>query len=394
MFLAQRMEDHHFVDTVDELRTEVLADYPQHQVLHMSVVQLAEPFLNQIGTEVRGHDDYRITEVDRSPLPVGETPVVEYLQQNVEHIRVRFFHFIQQDDGIRTTAHRLGQVTALFIADVSRRRTDQTRDGVFLHKLGHIDTHHCVVAVEHKVSQRFTQLGFTDPGWTEEQERTNRPVRIGQPGAAAANGVGYRFNRLILANHPMMQLLFHTQQFVTLAFHHAGDRDTGPASQHFGDFSIRHFITQQTHGFPFGLSGSRQLFLQFRNFAVLQLGHPRQIADAARLFDGDFRLLQLSFDGLGAGERRFFRFPLFFQHRVLPFFIRQLLVEHIETLQARLIRLFLQRLLFQFQLDNTPIETVQLFRFGVNLHTDAGCRLIDEVDGFIRQLTVGNIAMR
>ncbi len=33
----------------------------------MSVVQLAEPFLNQIGTEVRGHDDYRITEVDRSP---------------------------------------------------------------------------------------------------------------------------------------------------------------------------------------------------------------------------------------------------------------------------------------------------------------------------------------
>ncbi len=60
------------------------------RVLHMSVVQLAEPFLNQIGTEVRGHDDYRITEVDRSPLPVGETPVVEYLQQNVEHIRVRF----------------------------------------------------------------------------------------------------------------------------------------------------------------------------------------------------------------------------------------------------------------------------------------------------------------
>lgn len=163
----------------------------------MSVVQLAEPFLNQIGTEVRGHDDYRITEVDRSPLPVGETPVVEYLQQNVEHIRVRFFHFIQQDDGIRTTAHRLGQVTALFIADVSRRRTDQTRDGMFLHKLGHIDTHHRVVAIEHKVSQRFTQLGFTDPGWTEEQERTNRPVRIGQPGTAAANSVGYRFNRFI-----------------------------------------------------------------------------------------------------------------------------------------------------------------------------------------------------
>ncbi len=112
--------------------------------------------------------DYRITEVDRSPLPVGETPVVEYLQQNVEHIRVRFFHFIQQDDGIGTTAHRLGQATALFIADVSRRRTDSDAGTeCFSIKLGHIDTHHRVVAIEHKVSQRFTQLGFTDPGWTE-----------------------------------------------------------------------------------------------------------------------------------------------------------------------------------------------------------------------------------
>ena len=52
MFFTQRMEDHHFIDTVDKLRTEALANHAKHQILHMTVVQLAETFLDQIGTEV------------------------------------------------------------------------------------------------------------------------------------------------------------------------------------------------------------------------------------------------------------------------------------------------------------------------------------------------------
>ena len=40
------------------------------------------------------------------------------------------------------------------------------------------------------------------------------------------------------------------------------------------------------------------------------------------------------------------------------------------------------------------IQAVQLLRLGVNLHTNAGCRLIDKVDSFVRQLTIGNIAVR
>ena len=156
---------------------------------------------------------------------------------------MRFFHLIQQDDGIRTPAHRFGQVAALFITNISRRRTDQTRDGVFLHELGHVDTHHRIVAVEHKVCQRFTQFGFTDTGRPQEQERTDRAIRIGKPSTATANSVGDRFNRLVLTNHPLMQILLHTQQLIAFAFHHARHRNTGPASEHFGNFGIRHFIT-------------------------------------------------------------------------------------------------------------------------------------------------------
>ncbi|CQB65598.1 Protein of uncharacterised function (DUF3170) [Salmonella enterica subsp. enterica serovar Bovismorbificans] len=195
------MEYHNFINTVDKFRTEVLANHTQHHLFHSTVIQFAKALLNEIGTEVRSHNDHRITEVDRSPLPVSQSTVVQHLQQNVEYIRMRFFHFIQQDDGIRTTAHRFRQITAFFIADISRRRPDQTRHGVFLHKLRHVDTHHRVVAVEHKVSQRFTQFGFTDPRRPKEQEGTNRTVRIGQPRAATTYGVRYCFNGFILPDH-------------------------------------------------------------------------------------------------------------------------------------------------------------------------------------------------
>ena len=173
---------------------------------------------------------------------------------------------------------------------------------MFFHKLGHVDAHHRIVAIEHKVSQRFAQLGLTDTGRPQEQERTNRAIRIGQPRTATADGIGDGLNRLVLTDHALMQILLHTQQFIAFAFHHARHRNTGPASQHFRNLGIRHFITQQTHGFAFRLRGDLKLFFQLRDFAVLQLGHSRQIAHTASLFDGDFRLLKFRFNGLRARQ--------------------------------------------------------------------------------------------
>ena len=120
------MEDNHFVNTVDKLWTEALTNHAQHHLLHMAIIQCPKAFLNKVGAKVRSHDDHRITEVDRSPLPIGQTSIIQHLQQNVKDIRVRFFHFIQQDDRIRTTTDRLGQIAAFFIAHVSRRRPNQT----------------------------------------------------------------------------------------------------------------------------------------------------------------------------------------------------------------------------------------------------------------------------
>ena len=65
------MEDNHFINTVDKFWAEALTNHAQHQIFHVTIIQRTKTFLNEIRTEVGGHDDHRIAEVDRSPLPVS-----------------------------------------------------------------------------------------------------------------------------------------------------------------------------------------------------------------------------------------------------------------------------------------------------------------------------------
>src|SRR4026207_1336201 len=83
---AERLEDHDFIDAVQELRPEVAADGVHHQRLNLLPGQLAID--DPLATKIAGHDDDRVAEVDRSPLGVGETAIVEELQENIEHVWV------------------------------------------------------------------------------------------------------------------------------------------------------------------------------------------------------------------------------------------------------------------------------------------------------------------
>jgi len=46
-------------------------------------------------------------EVDRAALAVGEAAVVEYLQQDVEDVRVRLLDFVEQDHLVGPATHGL-----------------------------------------------------------------------------------------------------------------------------------------------------------------------------------------------------------------------------------------------------------------------------------------------
>src|SRR5439155_26292089 len=93
----------------------------------------------------------------------------------------------------------LGELAALVIADVARRRADQARDRVLFHVLGHVDADQVILRVEQERRERLAELGLADAGWSEKQERAVGPVRISQSGARAPDSVRDEPYRLVLA---------------------------------------------------------------------------------------------------------------------------------------------------------------------------------------------------
>ena len=144
------MEDDGLVDTVQELRT-----HPQPQLIF---------------AQVGGHDDDRVLEVDGAAFVVGKTAVVEHLQQDVEHVGMGLLDLVEQHDRVGFASYRFGQLTALVVSDVSRRRTDQTADRMGLLVLAHIDPGHHRLVVEQELRERLRQLRLTHSGSAEEEE--------------------------------------------------------------------------------------------------------------------------------------------------------------------------------------------------------------------------------
>ncbi|MNV18433.1 hypothetical protein D3C71_1092560 [compost metagenome] len=264
---------------------------------------------------------------------------------------------------------------------------------MLLHELGHVDAHHGVLGVEQELGQRLAQLCLAHPGRAEEQEGADGPVRIGQPGPGAANGVGDGVHRLFLADHPAVQLIFHPQQLVALPFQHPRHRNTGPARQHVCDLHVGDPVAQQAGLLHLRLGGEIQLFLQLGDAAILQLGHAAEIPGTAGHLEILAGLLQRSLDVLGTGKGGLLGLPHLFQLVVFPLLLGQLLVEQIEPLAAGVVVLLHQRLLLQLELDDAPLEAVQGFRLGVDLQPYAGRRLVDEVDGLVRQLAIRDVAV-
>ena len=125
---------------------------------------------NEVASDVRRHDDDGVAEIDRASLRVGEPPVVEDLEEDVEDVGMRLLDLVEEDHGIRTTPDCLGELPTLFVPHVSGRRTDESSDRVLLHVLGHVDAHHRLLVVEQELREGARRLRLADAGGSEENE--------------------------------------------------------------------------------------------------------------------------------------------------------------------------------------------------------------------------------
>ena len=300
------MERDNLVDTVEELGAEGVAKrivnlvgqlrqalrrrfhIALHDVFHDVAHGLllgvrAFVFANSLGADVAGHDDDGVLERHQATLAVRQTAVVKHLQQDVENVGVSLLHLIEQDDAIRATTHRLGKLTALVVADVSRRGTDQALHAELLHVLGHVDAHHGLLAVEQVFRQRLCQLGFTHAGRAEEQEAADGLVRVGQACAVATDSAGDRRDRFVLADDALMQLVLEIDELLHLALHHLGHGDAGPGGHHLGDLLLRYLLLEDGAVLLLVvecLLCLLQLALQLGDAAVADLGGLHQVAFA------------------------------------------------------------------------------------------------------------------
>ena len=96
-----------------------------------------------------------MAEVNGAALRVGEPSIVKHLQQHVEHIRMGFLHFIQQQQRVGTPTHSLGELAALLVAHIPRRSTKQASHGIALHELTHIQANEGLLLIEQQSSKRF-----------------------------------------------------------------------------------------------------------------------------------------------------------------------------------------------------------------------------------------------
>ena len=156
-----------------------------------------------------------------------------------------FFHFVQEDNGIGFPANCLGQLTAFFVANISGRRSDQTAHAEFLHVFAHVDTNNIVLIVEQRLCKCFCQFCFADTGRTEEQERTQRTVRVLDSGTGPQDCLTDFFDCLILTDDTFVKNFVHVQELFTFAFHQFCNRNTGPSADDTGNLFFCDFIPEQ-----------------------------------------------------------------------------------------------------------------------------------------------------
>ena len=190
-----------------------------------------------------------------------------------------------------------------------------------------------------------------------------------------------------------MKFCLELEQPGALSFQHFRHRNTRPLGNNLRDFVLGDPISQQRHIRCVSLLRLLQLSFQLRNSSVLQFRHACQVTTAPGSLQLELYLFQVFFDLLRPMQGKFLCVPDAIQVSELLLQFGDLNIEILEPLPGTIVFFVLQRFSFNFQLDQAPFQPIHLLGFGIHFHTNQARGLIDEVNSFIRQMPVGDIAI-
>ena len=147
-----------------------------------------------------------MAQVDRAPVHVGQTPVVEHLQEDVPDVLVGFLELIEQEHRERLLPDGGDQRRGIF---ASARVAEQPLQALGGLELAHIESNEPVRRAEEELAESLRDLGLAGAGGADEEEDAERPGRVGQPGFHERNPVDEAFDRLRLAEHAAFEERAH-----------------------------------------------------------------------------------------------------------------------------------------------------------------------------------------
>src|SRR6185312_10498096 len=256
----QRLKKNDLIDPIEEFRSYGLSQQvhhfqlgPVHHLRPVLFCDILEIGLYDLAPHIAGHDDDRVLEIDHPALIVRQPSIVQYLQQNIENVRVRLFYLIQKDHTVGFAPDSLRQLPAFIISYVFRRRPDQPAYRMLFLVLAHIDPRHHAFVIEKIFRKGLRELGLADPRSAEEDERSDRTPGILETRPAPAYRIRDRLDGFILPDDAFMQFVLEVQEFFFFALQHLRYGDSRRLCHGLRDvFRIYLFLHKTRPGIHFG----------------------------------------------------------------------------------------------------------------------------------------------
>ena len=246
---------------------------------------------------------------------------------------MRFLDLIKKYNGIRFSSDCFCQLSTFIISDISRRSSDQSGHGIFLHVLTHIDTNHVVLIIKQALCKCLRKFCLTYTCRSKEQEGTDWFCRIFDTCFRTNNRFCYKLYALILTDDTLMQLICKVKSLVSLALVQFCNRNTCPSGNDFCNLIICNGFMHKCKIFCLYLCLFLfQLFLQLWKTSILELCCLIQIVLSLSFLNLLVHLLNLLTDLLHMLYGILLILPLYFLTCILRFQFCQFFLQMFQTL--------------------------------------------------------------
>mmetsp|Transcript_3247 Transcript_3247/g.10849 ORF Transcript_3247/g.10849 Transcript_3247/m.10849 type:complete len:579 (+) Transcript_3247:544-2280(+) len=241
----QRLEHDDLVEAVQKLRAVRHLKLPADVRLDLAIRRRVgggvavdarvDRVQNRLRADVRRHHEHRVREVYGPSFAVREAAVLEDLQEDVEHVRVRFFNLVQKHERVRVPSHRLRELPALLVPDVPGRRPDEPGHREGFHVLAHVDPHHRLLRAVVRRRDRFRELRLPHARGSGENHRRHGAAAVREAAPRASHRPRDRLHRLGLPDDPLRERALDVQERLALVLAELLHRDARPLSDDVGD---------------------------------------------------------------------------------------------------------------------------------------------------------------